>query len=82
MRATFEGLPDAPVTSFAMTLFGGKRGLLQNAENACQGVHPVNARFVAQSNTTSVSANPLLAKCPKHRRGHKSKKRTKAGHHR
>jgi hypothetical protein len=66
IRANFEGLPDAPVTKFAMTLFGGKRGLLQNGEDLCRQKRRANARFVAQSNETFVAHPKLKAKCRKH----------------
>lgn len=65
IRATFESLPDAPVTSFTMTLFGGKRGLLSNAGNPCTDRRRANARFVAQSNLTAITHPPLKAKCGK-----------------
>lgn len=75
IRANFEGLPDAPVTSFTMDLFGGRRGLISNAESPCAGIHRANARFIAQSNETAVLHPRMKAKCPKKRGG-------KAGGHR
>ncbi len=63
IRANFEALPDAPVTSFTMTLFGGKRGLIANSENPCRGVHRANARFVAQDNDTAIGHPRLKARC-------------------
>lgn len=70
MRANFESLPDAPVTSFTMTLFGGKRGLLANAEIPCRGVHRALARFVGHNSATAVLHPSLQAKC-----GHRRRKR-------
>ena len=35
VRTRFLGLPDAPVTSFQMKLFGGDRGLIENSRNLC-----------------------------------------------
>lgn len=75
IRATYESLPDAPVTSFTLRLFGGKRGLLANAENPCHGVHAVNARYIAQSNRTAIQRLPLQARCGKQRRRHDRKAR-------
>ncbi len=63
IRANFEALPDAPVTSFAMTLFGGRRGLVANAESPCRGIHRANARLVAQSNLTAILRPRLRARC-------------------
>ncbi|HEU4462875.1 MAG TPA: hypothetical protein VFR75_09810 [Solirubrobacterales bacterium] len=65
IRANFERLPDAPVTSFTMALFGGKRGLLANAEAPCRGLHRANARWIAQSNATAITRPKLRAKCRK-----------------
>ena len=36
MRATYDTLPDGLVTKFSLNLFGGKRGLLANSDNACK----------------------------------------------
>lgn len=63
IRANFEGLPDAPVTKFVLTLPGGKRGLLQNGEDLCRVKARANARFVAQSNATAVGHPKLVARC-------------------
>jgi hypothetical protein len=70
LRGTFTGLPDAPVTSFTMTLPGKKRGLLVNAENLCRKAPRVDARFVAHSNGTAVLRPKLGLKC----KGGKAKK--------
>jgi hypothetical protein len=35
LRNTFEAVPDAPVSSFRLELFGGKRGLVVNSRNLC-----------------------------------------------
>ena len=36
LRARFETIPDAPVTSFVLDMEGGKQGLLQNSRNLCK----------------------------------------------
>jgi len=73
IRANFESLPDAPVTSFTLTLYGGKRGLLSNAGAPCRRTHRANARFIAQSNLTAIGHPRLKAKCraPAHKHGKK-----------
>jgi hypothetical protein len=38
LRNSFDAAPDAPVTSFRLELFGGKRGLVQLSRNVC--AHP------------------------------------------
>jgi hypothetical protein len=68
IRANFEGLPDAPVSRFTMTLLGGKHGLVQNGKDLCAARSRANARFVAQSNETAVAHPMLTARC-RHRGG-------------
>jgi hypothetical protein len=63
IRANFEGLPDAPVTKFTMSLRGGKRGLLENGESLCAKPQRANARFIAQSNETAIGHPTLKVKC-------------------
>jgi hypothetical protein len=36
LRNTFEAVPDAPVSSFHLELFGGKRGLIQMSSGFCK----------------------------------------------
>jgi hypothetical protein len=69
LRGTFDVLPDAPVSKFVMTLYGGKRGILVNAENVCANPQVARARFVGKNNLGEKLRPPLKAKCPKHRRG-------------
>lgn len=77
IRATFEGLPDAPVTDFVMSLRGGKRSLLQNAAPICRRSSRAGVRYIAQSNATAVQHPRLLAKCVKPA-SKKGKKKSKA----
>jgi hypothetical protein len=74
MRATYDVLPDAPVSKFTLTLLGGKRGLLVNSENVCDAA-PATARLVGQNNV-GVVLHPAVTnrKCKKHK---KSKRRHK-----
>jgi hypothetical protein len=53
IRTRFASVPDAPVTSFTMKLFGGKRGLLVNSRSLCQGKKRAIVRFAAQNGRTS-----------------------------
>jgi hypothetical protein len=70
MRATFETLPDAPASKFELTLFGGKRGLLENSANVCAQPLAASGRFVGQNNT-GLGVNPILrGDCKKHGKGH------------
>jgi hypothetical protein len=73
IRASFEGLPDAPVARFTMSLPGGKQGLLAAAANLCAHPQHALARFVGQNNATEVTHPVLKAQCgggaKKHHRG-------------
>jgi hypothetical protein len=63
IRATFDVVPDVPVTRFVLTMKGGKRGILVNAENVC--AHPQRAfvRFVAHDHAGAASHPHLRAEC-------------------
>jgi hypothetical protein len=50
LRGSFTELPDAPVSRFVMKLFGGKHGLLVNADNLCAAPRRGLARFIAHNN--------------------------------
>jgi hypothetical protein len=67
IRGTFEGLPDAPLTKFTMTIFGGKkRGILVNSENLCRSPQVAIARLLGQSNAGEVLRPQVGVKCTKH----------------
>jgi hypothetical protein len=72
LRNTFEAVPDAPVSSFRLELFGGKRGLVVNSRNLCANDYRANVVFGAQ-NGDSLTAKPKVqAQCPKaHKKKHK-----------
>lgn len=63
LRGTFVGLPDAPVTSFTMDLFGGKRGVLANADNLCASAQRFGAPMIAHNNKTATLRPRLGVKC-------------------
>ncbi len=75
IRASFEGLPDAAVSRFTMSLPGGRRGLLAVAGNLCSHPQHALARFVGQNNATEVTHPRLQAKC----KGKGSQKKKAAG---
>jgi len=63
LRGTFTGIPDAPVSRFVMTLRGGKRGLLQNADNLCAKPRLARARFVGHANRGVAWHPRIKSKC-------------------
>jgi hypothetical protein len=79
IRARFEGLPDAPVSRFTMTIFGGrKRGLLVSAERLCRKPQVAEARFLGQAHLGRTLRPRLRMKCPK-RKGGRGKAAKQAG---
>ena len=75
MRATYDVLPDAPVTKFSLTLLGGKRGLLVNSDDVCKSGR-ATARMAGQNNSGLVLHPPLInPKCSKKSAKHSKKKR-------
>jgi hypothetical protein len=68
IRASFDVVPDAPVTRFALTMKGGRRGILVNAEDVCAQPQRALARFVAHDNASAVSHPLLRADCGRRKR--------------
>jgi hypothetical protein len=60
IRTTFEGVPDAPVKKFVLTMLGGKKGLLINSTSICQGKHRALVAFNGQNGKRYVR-NPAVA---------------------
>jgi hypothetical protein len=77
MRATYETLPDAPVTKFALTLAGGRHGLLVNSDDVCHSP-PASARMVGQNNKGVILKPPLAD--PACKKGKKKRKRNHKAH--
>jgi len=71
IRTTFEGVPDLPVSKFVLSMKGGKKGLLQNSTDICQGTHKATAEFTGQNAKTAELAPELRnGKCgPAKKRG-------------
>ena len=63
LRASFDTLPDAPVSRFVMTLQGGKRGLLENSESLCKGPAYATALFTGHNNAVSGGKVKLANQC-------------------
>jgi len=71
LRTTFALVPDAPVTSADIELFGGSKGLFVNSANLCRKAHRANVSFNGQNGKT-LSAQPLLqVKCKRQARRHR-----------
>jgi len=59
IRSTFESVPDAPVKTFTLKMFGGKRGLIVNSENLCRSTNKAIAEFTGQ-NAKKHKFNPVV----------------------
>lgn len=59
-RTTFANVPDAPVTKFTLSLFGGERGLLENSTNLCAAPQRALLQMQGQ-NGKSLNRNAKLA---------------------
>jgi hypothetical protein len=59
LRATFETVPDAPVSRVVLSFDGGHKGLLENSPGLCSHPLHVTADITAQSGKTA-DQNPVL----------------------
>jgi len=73
IRNTFDVVPDAPVSTFTLSMQGGKKGLLVNSTNLCKGSHKADVRMTGQNGKT-YNSKPVLANSCKKRKKAKSKK--------
>jgi hypothetical protein len=64
IRNTFDVVPDAPVKEFVLTLQGGKKGLIVNSRDLCEGRRArINARFLAQNGKARTLRPELEPQC-------------------
>jgi hypothetical protein len=49
IRTTFATIPDVPVSTFTLTMQGGKKGLIQNSRNLCSHKYFSKLNFLAQN---------------------------------
>ena len=82
LRATFEDVPDAPVSQFTLEMQGGEKGLLQNSVNLCTRESKASALLDGQ-NAKTVDLTPrYVAKGCKPHGKKKARRRGKAHKHR
>ncbi|HET9591327.1 MAG TPA: hypothetical protein VFP17_00275, partial [Solirubrobacterales bacterium] len=63
IRATFEGIPDAPVSRFVLKMKGGKKSLLVNSTDICSGKHRATVKMGAQNGKHHDPHPPLSGGC-------------------
>jgi hypothetical protein len=70
IRATFEDVPDAPLTKVEVSMQGGRKGLIVNSTNLCaKRRHRANAQMVGHSGRRSSIRPAMGARCGKKKRG-------------
>jgi hypothetical protein len=75
IRDTIEGLPDVPVTKFVLNMKGGKKGLLVNSRDLCNGKQGRMTVNTIGQNNKRFDTRPLLRNgCGTHKK-HRSHKR-------
>jgi len=76
IRTSFETVPDARVSSFTLSMAGGKKGLLENSTDICKAPQRVSVRAEGQNGRRANSNPPLQANCKgKAKKRHKRHKR-------
>jgi len=63
LRATFVGVPDAPIEKFTLTMLGGRKGLLVNSTDTCAGKHRATVLFTGQNGKQAKSRPAVRASC-------------------
>jgi hypothetical protein len=74
IRATFNTIPDAPLTKVVVQMQGAKKGLIVNSTNLCAGSHRADAHFEGHNGNRASRRPEVGASCRKgkhHRRGRK-----------
>jgi hypothetical protein len=73
IRATFESVPDAPISEIVASFPGGSKSLIVNSTNLCSKPNRVTAKFSAQ-NGKQVTLRPAIkTSCPAHHKGKQAK---------
>lgn len=68
VRTRFLHVPDAPVTKFTMSLYGGKKGLVENSKDLCKTNRKAELQLKAHNGISRIS-NPVIGtKCGKKRK--------------
>ncbi len=76
LRATFENLPDIPISQYTFELKGGAKGLLKNSSNLCARTNKATVLFGGQNGKSNNQSPVLTNSCKKARKGGKDKKRS------
>ncbi len=69
IRTTFDRVPDAPVTKFTISLFGGKKGLLVNSRNLCAHDLRADVKLKGQNGRPYDSRPVVTTSCKNGKKG-------------
>ncbi len=75
IRNTFDFVPDVPVSEATFTFAGGKKGLLVNSRDICNGTFKATAKFAAQNGDAVTLHPPLKSACSKAKKSKRANKR-------
>jgi hypothetical protein len=65
IRATFTGVPDAPISKVIVNMEGGSKGLIVNSTDLCAEKHRANVRFDAHNGKRHTVKPLMQASCGK-----------------
>jgi hypothetical protein len=82
IRTRFENLPDAPISTFTLTMEGGEKSLLVNSSNICMGSNLATVELEGHNGLQENLKPPLSAHCKSKKHGKKGKRHGKRHHHR
>jgi len=68
IRATFDDLPDAPISAVVVRMQGGKKGLIVNSRDLCARKSRANVRIDAQNGKRRNLRPPVRPSCKKAKR--------------
>lgn len=63
VRTRFLHVPDAPITKFTMSLFGGKKGLVENSKDVCKTSRRAELMLKAQNGLSRTTNTVIGSKC-------------------
>ena len=76
IRNTFASVPDAPASKFTLELFGGKKALIVNSRNLCQGSkQKATAHFTGQNGAVHDFRPVVQNSCKKAKKSKKNRSR-------
>ena len=69
IQTKFTGLPDAPLSSFVLTINGGKKGILVNTRSLCTKKNTMSAVEGGQNGREHRATARVAVTCPKKKQG-------------